>query len=83
MLPTRPALAQLHYLLPLALLACSHSAPPAQGVPTETAAPVPESQVQSHDLNAEQSTEMLAPVAKNGAKDYSGVVKIVPSLWKS
>ena len=80
MLSTRALPTHRFYLLPLALLlplgACSHSAPPAQGIPSETAAPVPEGQVQSHDLNADQSTEMLAPVARNGAKDYSGVVKI-------
>jgi hypothetical protein len=62
-------------LAPLALLAaasCGHTEPP----PARTVTAVPESQVQFHDLNAAQSTEMLAPVSANGAKDYSGVVKI-------
>jgi hypothetical protein len=55
---------------------CGHSSPPAAAIPVETAAPVPESQVQSHDLNAAQSTEVMAPVAASGSKDYSGLVKI-------
>lgn len=61
-------------ILILSVAACGHAPPP--GPATETAPPVPESQVQTHDLNAAQSTEVLAPVALNGLKDYSGVVKI-------
>jgi hypothetical protein len=60
-------------LLSLTTLACS-SSPPAKAPLSPSA--VPDSQVQFHDLNAEQSTEMLAPVAASGAKDYSGLVKI-------
>jgi hypothetical protein len=79
MLATRTARSLGLFILPLlatALGACGHSGPPPAGIPTETAAPVPESQVQTHDLNNAQSTEMLAPVAATGAKDYTGVVKI-------
>jgi hypothetical protein len=53
--------------------ACGHAPPPQ---PTELPSAVPEGQVQTHDLNAEQSTEVMTPVAKGGAKDYSGIVKI-------
>jgi len=63
-------------LLPCVVSACGHAAPPPSATPHETAPPVPESQVQTHDLNADQSTEVLTPVASNGPKDYSGVVKI-------
>jgi hypothetical protein len=70
--PTFSLLASVSF----ATIGCGHSAPPPATIPTETAPPVPESQVQTHDLNAAQSTEMLAPVSVNGGKDYSGVVKI-------
>jgi hypothetical protein len=54
---------------------CGHAQPaPAQSGQSPTA--VPESQVQFHDLNAAQSTEVLTPVSSNGPKDYSGMVKI-------
>jgi len=75
MLASRSILAPVLLVFPF-LAACGHSGPPPATVPTETAPPVPESQVQSHDLNSAQSTEMLAPVSANGGKDYSGVVKI-------
>jgi hypothetical protein len=63
-------------LLAAALSACGHSGPPPASIPTETVAPVPDSQVQTDDLSAAQSTEMLTPVSTNGPKDYSGIVKI-------
>lgn len=72
------SLARPRPLVALALLAaaaCGH-AQVQPAVPTETAPPVPEGQVQSHDLNAAESTELMAPVAKAGPKDYSGLVKI-------
>jgi hypothetical protein len=60
------------FALPLLAVACGHARPPH----VETAPPVPEGDVQTHDLNNEQSTEVMAPVAKSGVKDYSGVIKI-------
>jgi hypothetical protein len=61
--------------LPLALVACG-SSPPAKSPSGDVPSAVPESEVQTHDLNSAQSTEIMSPVSKDGPKDYSGVVKI-------
>jgi hypothetical protein len=61
-------------LAALAPAACGHAPPPPAH--SEVPSPVAESDVQLHDLNNEQSTQVMAPVAKSGTKDYSGVVKI-------
>jgi hypothetical protein len=74
---TAPSLVVTLALLALAGASggCGHSeSPPAASPPSPT--PVADKDVQFHDLNNAQSTEVLAPVSKNGAKDYSGLVKI-------
>ena len=55
------------------LAACGPAAP---AKTADAPSAVADSQVQLHDLNAAESTQMLAPVSKDGEKDYSGVVKI-------
>jgi hypothetical protein len=67
----RSPLLGLFMLSPLSV-ACGHAPPPHVAVVPSA----PDNNVQTHDLNEAQSTEVLAPVSKNGAKDYSGVVKI-------